>query len=1236
MTSRILLLLGFIMSLSFTQAQNSTDCKSPNELFASVRDTIASLNWKSAVANSASVVQYKLRNDSIWKTENLTTNTLLLKGLKPCSEYQFRVKSVCSITASSDYSEIKVFKTNGCVAPCFSPREVKGVTGDSKASFSWASTGSFAYEIQYQDASNNGAWITEKVTIPVFSANNLRACTKYNFRVRSICSGATSSALVYSDWSSTITVATTGCTITRCETPRIKVEVLATGVTVKWDSARGVTYDLQIKNLRDSSWRTISNISGNSYKFLTGLANCSVYELRIKANCPGTVNGAWGYSTRFSTLGCQPVCLVPQGVKVTVSDTVAVVSWVAPQTTKFTLQYKLEVDSTWKSVNVTGTNLFVLKGLARCKKYLVRVQAACGTTLLSDFSGVVNFATGGCNVECITPRQLIARTIDSTNSAYLSWSSTGARAYVIEFKNLSDSSQNYRTDTVTTTFLLVKNLARCTKYTFRVRAICSDRMTTPSEIFTFATGGCPEPCVLPRELKADVINDTLINLYWAGVVGKYELQYRLSTETDNQWKSLSVQTPAHKLSLLPCKIYIWRVRKVCDNGTSDWSEIMKFETRGCSVPCVLPLDLKSEIVNDTIAYMYWTGLAGKYEIQYRQAVDTLGEWKSVSVQAAAHKLALLPCKAYVWRVRKICDNATSDWSPIARFETRGCQVPCALPLDLKSEIVNDTIAYMYWTGLAGKYEIQYRQAVDTLGEWKSVSVQAAAHKLALLPCKAYVWRVRKICDNAASDWSPIARFETRGCQTPCVVPINLTNQVLDSIAYFAWAGVVGKYELQYRLAADTAWKSVNTQGTEFKLVLSPCKIYAWRVRKICEGAVSDWSEIMRFETRGCQVPCALPTNLRTELVGDTTINFFWGGLTGKYELQYRPATTTASSDTTWKSVNTDNPLFKTNLQRCNIYVWRVRKVCDANNVSPWVDGLKFETKGCVIAICERPTNLLADITLDTVAVFSWTGTVVQYDVQYRLVGSGDNGWILSTVTGAGTKIRSLKRCADYEWRVRRYCTGAMSDWSVISKFSTKGCPIAVCPAPVNVTVTQTVDLVYVTWATDMTNDTVIVKYALSTDTVYKELIGATPNGVVLRGLQACKIYKLRVFRKCANGTFSAPVEKEFKTSGANCLTDEGGSVYNLKMSNVVKNVAVSPNPGNDYIQVQYDLTESSDVKIQLVSLQGQIIKQLDGGNQDSGNYTQYLDNLSDVNQGMYFVIIRSNGKVMTTQKWMKQ
>jgi Fibronectin type III domain len=144
------------MSLSFTQAQNSTDCKPPNELFASVRDTIASLNWKSAVANSAYIVQYKLRNESVWKTESLTTNTLILRGLKPCSEYQFKVKSVCSITASSDYSEIKVFKTNGCVAPCLSPREVKGITGDSKAAFSWVSTGSYAYEIQYQDASNNG------------------------------------------------------------------------------------------------------------------------------------------------------------------------------------------------------------------------------------------------------------------------------------------------------------------------------------------------------------------------------------------------------------------------------------------------------------------------------------------------------------------------------------------------------------------------------------------------------------------------------------------------------------------------------------------------------------------------------------------------------------------------------------------------------------------------------------------------------------------------------------------------------------------------------------------------------------------------------------------------------------------------------------------------------------------------------------------------------------------------
>ncbi len=862
------------------EAQNTSTCKAPEGLFASARDSVASVNWQSAGVGSAYMVQWKSVRATDWKTETVTTNTLLLRGLQPCAEFEFRVKTVCSMTESSAYGESKKFKTLGCntIAPCTTPREVKGETGENKAYFSWATTAARAYEVQYQDASNNGAWVTAVVTTNNFAALNLKPCTKYFFHVRSVCTSATAtSPVIYSEWSSQITVATTGCTPnTRCEAiRRLSVQTANIGIILKWDSVRGATYDIQVKNIRDSVWRTISGIRTNFYA-LTDLATCSVFEARVRVNCSSTSSSVWSYNMRFVTAGCQPICVMPRAVKVVVSDTVAVVSWVGAQTSKYVVQYKPEADVNWKSVNAVG-NVYILTGLARCKKYVVKVQAVCSSTNSSDFSEIIKFESRGC----VTPNT----------------------------------------------------------------------------------------CEVPRELKADIVEDSVAVIYWTGTSGKYEIQYRLSNATENDWKSVTVSSPAHKLPLHRCSIYIWRVRKICDNGVSNWSELGKFETKGCIIPTV-----------------------------------------------------------------------------------------CEAPRELKNAVVLDSVAVLAWTVAVGnKFEVQYR--------------------------------------------------------------------------------IVG--------SGDAGWHSTFVSTLETKIVLNKCKIYEWHVRKICGDVASDWSALSKFETSGCIVP--------------TT--------------------------------------------------------------------------------CEVPHDLKLTITTDSIASVSWIATVgSKFEIQYRIAGSGDTGWKTVAVTTLESRI-VLQRCKIYEWHVRKICTTGAGDWSAIGKFETGGCVVPVtCPTPLNVKVAMLQDAVSVTWSDMMEHDTVVVQYASSADAAYNYVIGTTPNGVLLRGLAPCTTYKIRVVRKCHNGGISTAYETSFKTTGANCLSDgdAGVGVNSLQKRTSIKNIGISPNPGSEYIQVQYDLEEVSEVQIQLLNLQGQVVKQMDSGAQDVGTYMQVLDNLTNINQGMYFLVIRANGKVTTTQKWMKQ
>jgi trimeric autotransporter adhesin len=983
MMNRILLVIGFLVcvfsSFAAESPKNYRDtiapvaCQAPQGLFASARDTVASLNWLSYGSNVGYAIQWKLKNDNLWKTAEVTQNTYLLRGIKSCSEYEFRVKTLCGLSGMSDYSESKKFKTSGCIMSCTTPREIQTEMGETKAYFKWASSNSRAYEIQIQDASNNGDWKTEIVAGNAFAALNLKPCTKYNFHVRSICSDATTATtLLYSEWSSAITVATTGCAAP-CLAPRkIAYAVTATATVIKWDTTRGATYEIQVMNLQDSVWKTYSGITKPSYE-LAGLPNCTAYQARVRVICSNSTNlSPWSYTIRFKTGGCQEPCKIPTAVKVYVADTVAVFSWVSPNVSKFIFQYKAEGDINWKSLNTT-TNIYILTGLNRCKKYVARVQTVCNSTASSDFSSEIKFETR-----------------------------------------------------------------------------------------------CEAVCIRPLELKADIVSDTIAVVYWTGTLGSYEIQYRIATETAENWKSVKVANPAHKLVLEKCKTYYWRVRKLCDGTVaySDWSELGKFETSGCTLApaCIAPKSLKSEIGQDTIVYLNWIGQASTYEIQYQIAGAT--DWRSAKVQAQVHKLVLPKCNGFYWRVRAVCDNSTSDWSELGKFETKGClptPVLCLIPVDLKSLVVTDTVASLSWIGLAGKYEIQYQAANTDSASRVSVIAEGNAHRLILKHCTAYYWRVRRLCDN---------------------------------------------------------------------------------------NAMSDWSALAKFETTGCPViaPCQIPTGLTSTVLNDTV-----GGL-----------------------------------------IWAI------------------------------------------------STTSAKYDVQYRVKGSGDAGWVtvnVANVTPNGYRLTGLKRCTTYEWKMRQYCIGTVSDWSTIQYFTTMGCtPVLTCLAPIGLVVKgDATGLAYALWTDSYIGDSVLVQYRLVSDTSWTNAVSssATPNGVLLRGLVNCKEYKVRARRKCANGLFSDWSEIAYKQS-VGCLIVEDVTPSSLLRKSTVAASTVYPNPGKEYIQVAYELTETADVKVQMVNVQGQVVKQLDNSIQDAGNYMQVMDNLNDVQQGLYFIIIRTDGKVSVSQKWMKQ
>jgi trimeric autotransporter adhesin len=856
-------------------------CPTPAGLFASARDSVASLNWLAMSSSAGYSVMWKPKRSAVWTTETVTTNTLILRGLMPCTEYEFKVKAMCGLTGSSSYTESKNFKTLGCIAPCASPREVKGEGGEGKMGLAWSSTGARAYEIRYRIASDNGAWVSTRSATNTLVINGLSSCTKYFVQVRSLCSGDNSTTVLFSEWSTQIVVATKGCvTPNRCEpVRRLGFQPTANGAVLVWETVVGAKFEIQYKAKNDSTWKTVS--AANSRYELMGLASCTEYQFRVKVSCANGGTSAWSNVMTFKTTGCQATCKAPKEIKTYSVDSVAVVTWMGVGASKFVLEYKLADATAWTTVNVAG-NVHVLTGLKRCVTYHVRVKSVCSATGMSDFTEISKFFTGGCQpATCATPRELNG-SADQTAAKFI-WSNTSARGYIFEYKAVADGENAWKRDTVIQNYTAVFNLLPCTKYVARVRSLCPNSLASvsgPSELFYFATLCSSTTCVTPVLVGTQLVQDSTVYFTWKGNAAKYELQYRVTT-SNVDFTSVKADSNFLKLTLKACQIYEWRVRAICTTGEGDWSESRKFETLGCRP-------------NPNV---------------------------------------------------------------------------CAAPINLKNELIG----------------------VDS-------------------------------------------------------------NQV----AYFTWA-----------------------------------------------------STLITFAPE-------------------------------KFEIQYRIAS--ASMTTPWMVDSVVGTAYKAAVRRCQVYEWKVRKICGNGNYSAWVAS-KFETK----------------------------------------------------------------------------C------------FVTPTCPIAPLPK-----ITTTADgTAYLLWDSP---EQFIVQYRPVSDTIWKEFVGTiTPNGILLKGLQTCKEYKLRVRRICSNGTIQW-AETSFKVPGVGCLTDgsNGNDVQGLVVRNVVKGLGISPNPGTEFVQINYELQEPTDVNISLLNLQGQVVSQFNGGKQDAGTYMQTLDNLSELNTGLYMLVIRANGKVSVSQKWMKQ
>ena len=220
-----------------------------------------------------------------------------------------------------------------------------------RATMTWdAVSGAAGYSLKFREQGSLQWLLINNISGTSRTVYNLSQGTTYEFALRTICSGSSTSS-----WTSTETFTTLSpCVVA---TNLSSSGITLTTATLSWDYSGSPDYFiLSYKSSTTGGWIDI-NTTSTTYS-LTGLTSGSYYNWRVRAVCDSSVNhiSAWTSTQTFNTWTqcADPVNLVASAITtsgVTLSWTSV---WGADH---YTLIYSADGGTTWDTVTTISTSV---------------------------------------------------------------------------------------------------------------------------------------------------------------------------------------------------------------------------------------------------------------------------------------------------------------------------------------------------------------------------------------------------------------------------------------------------------------------------------------------------------------------------------------------------------------------------------------------------------------------------------------------------------------------------------------------------------------------------------------------------------------------------------------------------------------------------------------------------------------------------------------------------------------
>ena len=312
---------------------------------------------------------------------------------------------------------------------------------------------------------------------------------------------------------------------------------------------------------------------------------------------------------------------------------------------RYTVEMKRSADNEhcWKEVYSGAETGFTAKGLEKDTEYNVRVRYVV-EDIQGEWGGVVNLRTKDIPV----PSNFVVKGV-TYDAITVAWNPVPSDPREpISFHLVVDGRNVLVGNTTTYTH---SNLSPDTQHSYRVCAVCGNSVSNWSSEVYGKTNSISVPALRNRGATC-----TSITVAWNPVPGATSY----GMEVDGRVVSAGNTTTYTHSNLSPDTQHRYRVRAVCGNSVSNWSNPASYRTNSMPIPA-----FQNERVTCTTITLSWNPVPGA--TSYGMEVD--GRDVLVGNTTTYIHSNLSSNTPHKYRVCAVCENSVGEWSSPVEVRT---------------------------------------------------------------------------------------------------------------------------------------------------------------------------------------------------------------------------------------------------------------------------------------------------------------------------------------------------------------------------------------------------------------------------------------------------------------------------------------------------------------------------------------------------------------------------------------